>query len=230
MVSDVSVRWLSTAAAPLPMVKLAARVDHIGQVAHDVVVLSLNLPDGVPFAFHAGQFAKLRFGKLPVRSYSMASQPGEGRLEFHIRVLPDGVVSQHVVKQLKVGDKVEVRGPFGDAYWDHPEDAKQGPLLLLAGGTGLAPILSVLDAALSDGMPPKQIHVYHGVRTEDDLYAGSRLQTRMRERGFRFVPVFSSGRPTRARQGLLHEAVGQDFAICRRPASTWPARHRWWTR
>jgi naphthalene 1,2-dioxygenase ferredoxin reductase component len=210
--SDVSVRWLGASAATLPMVKVAARVDHVGQVTHDVVVLSLTLPEGSPFAFRPGQFAKLRFGKLPVRSYSMASQPGEGRLEFHIRVLPEGVVSQHVKTRLKVGDKVEVRGPFGDAYWDNPDDARDGPLLLLAGGTGLAPILSVLDAALADGMPPQQIHVYHGVRTEDDLYAGSRLQTRMRERGFRFVPVFSSGRPTRARQGLLHEAMGQDFA------------------
>lgn len=212
VVSDVNVRWLSTAAAPLPMVKLNTRVDHIGQVAHDVVVLSLTMHKGSSFAFRPGQFAKLRFGKLPVRSYSMANQPGEDRLEFHIRVLPDGAVGQHVARHLKVGDRVEVRGPFGDAYWDDPEDAKRGPLLLLAGGTGLAPILSVLDAALADGIPPKQIHVYHGVRTEDDLYAGSRLMTRMRERGFRFVPVFSSDRPTRARQGRLHEAVGEDFS------------------
>jgi naphthalene 1,2-dioxygenase ferredoxin reductase component len=211
VVTDVNVRWLSTATAPLPMVKITARVDHVGQVAHDVMVLSLTLPDGARFEFRPGQFAKLRFGKLPARSYSMASQPGDGRLEFHIRVLPDGAVSQHVMTRLKAGDKVEVRGPFGDAYWDNPADASQGPLLLLAGGTGLAPILSVLDAALADGVPPQQIHLYHGVRTEDDLYAGSRLQSRMREKGFRFVPVFSSGRPTRARQGLLHEAVGQDF-------------------
>ena len=211
VVSDVQVRWLSPAAAPLPMVKLLTRVYHIGRVAHDVVVLTLSPPAGASFAFRPGQFAKLRFGKLPARSYSMANQPGQGQLEFHIRMVPNGVVSQYVANQLKVGDPVEVRGPFGDAFWDDPDSAKRGPLLLLAGGTGLAPILSVLDAALDDGVPPKQIHVYHGVRGADDLYAGSRLTTRMRERGFRFVPVFSSGQHSRSRQGMLHEAVGEDF-------------------
>ena len=146
VVSDVSLRWLSTAAPPLPMVKVKARVSHVGRIAHDVVVLTLTLPGNVSFSFRPGQFAKLRFGKLPTRSYSMANQPGERQLEFHIRMVPGGMVSQHIASALMVGDPVEVRGPFGDAYWDGAESAKEGPLLLLAGGTGLAPILSVLDA------------------------------------------------------------------------------------
>jgi naphthalene 1,2-dioxygenase ferredoxin reductase component len=211
VVSDVSLRWLSTAAPPLPMMKLKARVAHVGRIAHDVVVLTLDLPANASFVFRPGQFAKLRFGKLPARSYSMANQPGEKQLEFHIRMVPGGMVSQHVAASLGVGDPVEVRGPFGDAFWEDAEDAKEGPLLLLAGGTGLAPILSVLDAALKDGVPPRQIHLYHGVRAERDLYAGSLLRSGSKDRGFRFVPVYSDDTSGKARSGMLHEAVAEDF-------------------
>lgn len=211
-VTDVSVRWLSTATPPLPIQKFRARVTHVGAVAHDVVMLALALPDGTSFPFRPGQFAKLRFGNLPTRSYSMASQPGERELEFHIRMVPNGLVSQHIANEVEIGEKVEVRGPFGDAHWDNDETAKQGPLLLLAGGTGLAPILSVLDAALKDGVPPEQIHVYHGVRQERDLYAGDLLRAGGKKQGFRFVPVFSEqSNGSTERVGKLHEAVAADF-------------------
>jgi naphthalene 1,2-dioxygenase ferredoxin reductase component len=176
-----------------------------------VMVLRLTCPDGERLAFHPGQFAKLRFGKLPARSYSMASQPTDAYVEFHIRVVPGGAVSEFVANQLQTGDAVEVRGPFGDAYWDEPEAARQGPLLLLAGGTGMAPIMSVLEAALGSGIAPEQIHVYHGVRAERDLYASEHMTSRAQERGIRFIPVYSEQQVNNSRQGLVHEAVGKDF-------------------
>lgn len=211
VLTDVRLSWLSTATLPQPMVKFVARVFRVAPVAHDVYVVTLAAPPGQAFQFHPGQFAKLRFGKLPARKYSMASQPGQDLLEFHIRIVPDGMVSQHVATRLREGDPVEVRGPFGDAYWEGLEETVHGPLLLLAGGTGLAPILSVLDAALKDGMPPEQIHLYHGVRTERDLYAEARLSERAQTYGFRFTPVYSEGGRGSARQGFLHEAVEEDF-------------------
>jgi ferredoxin-NAD(P)+ reductase (naphthalene dioxygenase ferredoxin-specific) len=207
---DVRIRWLSDA-APLPMVKVDAVVASIKPAGQDVVVLTLQLPERAGFHFRPGQFAKLRFGKLPSRSYSMANQPGEGKVVFHIRVLPGGVVSQHVAGGLLPGDRVEVRGPFGDAYWQH--GTRPASLLLLAGGTGLAPVLSVLDAALAEGTPSEQIHLYHGVRTPDDLYAGDLLNWRSRQEGFRFVPVYSDAGGPQDRTGYVHEAVGEDFAM-----------------
>lgn len=209
-VNDVQIRWLSEA-SPLPMVKLDAVVAGIKPAGQDVVVLTLQLPERMPLHFHPGQFAKLRFGKLPSRSYSMANQPGDGKLVFHIRVLPGGVISQHVAGGLMPGDRVEVRGPFGDAYWQH--GVRPASLLLLAGGTGLAPLLSVLDAALGEGTPAEQIHLYHGVRTPDDLYAGDLLSWRSRQDGFRFVPVYSEAAGPQDRTGYVHEAVGEDFAV-----------------
>jgi ferredoxin-NAD(P)+ reductase (naphthalene dioxygenase ferredoxin-specific) len=203
---DVRIRCLTEAA--MPVVRIRTRVSCVDRVAHDVVLLRLSLPGGTPFAFRPGQFARLRFAGLPVRSYSMANGPGQDHLTFHVRVLPEGRVSQRVATALEPGDPVEVQGPFGEAYWRGPADA---PLLLLAGGTGLAPILSVLSAALRDGQSPERIHVYHGVRTEADLYVGDWLQQHAREHGFRFVPVFSQSADPRSRQAHLHEAVAEDF-------------------
>lgn len=211
VVSDVKISWLSSAAIQQPMVKFNAKVFRVAPVAHDVFVVTLATPPGQGFSFHPGQFAKLRFGKLPARKYSMASQPGQDLLEFHIRIVPDGLVSQYVATKLREGETVEVRGPFGDAYWEGLEEAHTGPLVLLAGGTGLAPILSVLDAALKDGVAPEQIHLYHGVRAERDLYAESRLTARAQEHGFRFTPVFSETAREPARQGFVHQAMEQDF-------------------
>ena len=208
-VGDVSVKWLSTAAVQ-PIVKHTARIGSIDRVSRDVLVLRITLRDDQAFDFRPGQFAKLRFNKLPARSYSMANQPGQHELVFHIRIVPDGKVSGAVASDLRAGDPVEVRGPFGDAYWGGVVEDSQ-PLLLLGGGTGLAPMLSVLDAALRDGQAAEQIHVYHGVRSEDDLYAGDLLQQRARERGIRFVPVCTEGRGPSTRSGHLHEAVALDF-------------------
>lgn len=210
VVSDVSVRWLS-ANQPMPMLKINVRVAEVKHVAHDVVALTLSLPSGTGFEFRPGQYAKLRMGKLPARSYSMANLPGQGRLEFHIRVLPDGVLSSFIATGLRPGDSVEVRGPFGDAHWDDQRAEADEPLLLLAGGTGLAPIVSVLDAALRQGVPGRRIHLYHGVRADRDLYAGTQLSARAQAGAFSFVPVYSETTATAGRTGLLHEAVGKDF-------------------
>lgn len=208
-VGDVTVQWLSNAAT-LPMLKLDATVAGLDRVSRDVLVLTLGLRPGQQFQYRAGQFAKLRFGRLPARSYSMANQPGQGQLVFHVRIVPDGRVSGHVANELRVGDPVEVRGPFGEAFWDGVKPA--APLLLLAGGTGMAPILSVLDAALRDGQPAQGIHVYHGVRTEADLYSGDLLAQRARDHGIRFVPVFAETSGGEARHGPLHEALARDYA------------------
>ena len=223
--TDVMVKWLSDA-TPAAMTKHDAVVGRLDQVTHDVVLLTVKLRPEQAFPFRAGQFAKLRFGRLPARSFSMASQPGEPELEFHIRIRPDGRVSQYVANELQPGDPVEVRGPFGEADWEGREgrEGREGGagtpgrgagrpmshLLLLAGGTGMAPILSVLDAALNDGHDARTIDVYHGVRTPADLYSEGLLQLRAREFGIRFVPVFAEGGP--GRTGMLHDAVGEDFS------------------
>src|SRR5436309_3440674 len=84
---------------------------------------------------------------------------GTAALEFHIRRVPEGVVSSHVADAVQRGDTLELQGPYGSACLrDHDER----PLLLVAGGTGLAPMKSILLAALA--LPhPRPIALYHGV-------------------------------------------------------------------
>lgn len=211
---DVSLRWLAQH-APLPVSKLKAKVAAIERLAHDVVAVRLSLPAGQQFTHHPGQFVRLRFADLPERSYSMAGVSADRDLSFHVRVVPDGAVSPHVADGLRVGDAVEVHGPFGDAYWQGCDTPR---LLLLGGGTGLAPVLSVLDAALRDGFPAAQIDLYHGVRTPADLYLGAVLQARAAQQGFRFVPTFAQAGEASvvslagARVGHLHEVLAADFA------------------
>jgi NAD(P)H-flavin reductase/ferredoxin len=209
---DVRLRWLNDT-VPMPILKLPSQVASVERMTADVVMLTLQLADDAVFNFRPGQFAKLSFGRLPPRSYSMATQPRQRRLEFHIRVLPNGLISGHVANSLRRGDTVTVHGPFGDACWDAPPSDE--PLLLLAGGTGLAPMLSVLDAALADGQAPSRIHLYHGVRGEGDLYAGGPLRLLAARKGFRFVPVYAQPEDAGLRAMHLHQAVAEDFASLR---------------
>lgn len=209
--SNVRVRWLSDT-APLPMVKLDLKVAAIGRLAHDVVGLTLALGAGQRLNFRPGQFVKLRFGKLPARSYSPASQPGEDTLRFHVRVVPEGLVSGRIASGLRAGDTVEVRGPFGEAFWSPEHDNVSGSrILLVAGGTGMAPMVSVLQAMLAAGVSGHRIHVYHGVRAERDLYALPLLQPLAERHGLRLVPVLSQTPAAGLRFGQVHEAVRHDF-------------------
>jgi naphthalene 1,2-dioxygenase ferredoxin reductase component len=211
-VTDVQLQWLAGAAPALPVSKVQCKVAGINWLADDVMGLTLSLPTEGALEFRAGQFAKLRFGGLPMRSYSMSNQPKRNELEFHIRMVPNGVVSKHVAGELKLNDMVEVQGPYGDAFWEMTAFDLPNPLLLVAGGTGMAPILSILDAALTTGMPGTQIHVYHGVRTAADLYLADQLNARAARSKFRFVPVYSNKQVTGAEFGMVHEVIAKDFA------------------
>lgn len=175
---------------------------------HDVLRLRLGFAGPAP-SFRAGQFARLRFAGMPTRSYSMANVPGEAQWEFHVRHVPGGAVSSHVFQQVQVGDELTLQGPFGSACWD---EASPAPLLLVAGGTGLAPIMSVLRTALAAGQRIEAL--YHGVRAAPDLYDVQALSQLAREHNFRLVPVFSSGEAEAplARIGFVHQILGHDFA------------------
>ncbi|MGH6921329.1 MAG: FAD-binding oxidoreductase, partial [Geminicoccaceae bacterium] len=185
-------------------------------VAPEVTRLRLQV-QGQPLFFAAGQYADLSFARHPPRAFSMANPPSDPVLEFHIRHL-DGVASGHVANKLKIGERVRVKGPYGNAHL-RPESAARGrPLLAIAGGVGLAPIRSIVLTALARhaGLP---IHLYWGVRDEPDLYGEEELLALVAQHAdFHFVPVLSAPRAaTRRRTGLVHEAVTADFARLEEP-------------
>ncbi|MCP4330690.1 MAG: 2Fe-2S iron-sulfur cluster binding domain-containing protein [Alphaproteobacteria bacterium] len=176
---------------------------------HDIRVIRLRIESGGPFDFSPGQYASLVFPDLPPRDYSMANMPGGDELEFHIRLIPDGAVTPYVQEALKVGDEVRVRGPFGTSYLRRNHN---GPIVALAGGSGIAPIKSIIDSAL-DAEIGQSIYLYFGVRDERDLYLERYFdELAATHANFHFIPVLSEPtKETTRRTGFLHESVRSDF-------------------
>ncbi|MEP7296052.1 MAG: 2Fe-2S iron-sulfur cluster-binding protein [Burkholderiales bacterium] len=184
-----------------------ATVTAIEDQTHDIKRLVLK--PAKPLEFSPGQYAQLQFTPEHVRPYSMAGLATDGQLEFHVRLVPDGRVTGYIAGALKVGDSVRVSGPLGSAYLRRRHE---GPMLCVAGGTGLAPILSIVRGAIAGGMT-NPIHVYVGVRSSRDVYGLAWLQQLQREHPALTVHVVvtSGGDPARQRCGMVTEAIEQDF-------------------
>jgi NAD(P)H-flavin reductase len=141
----------------------------------------------------------------------MASTPQEAELVFHIRHMPGGRTSAHVATQLKIGDEVKVSGPLGVAYL---RENHAGPALLVAGGSGLAPIQSILRTMLERGHSAS-VTLYVGVRSERDLYHEALLkEVAVRHPNFSYHVVLSEQKGAAGRRyGLVHQAIELPAAI-----------------
>lgn len=206
---DCEVAWLEEGEiAAHPQRKLLCSVVSSDAMTHDIRRLRLQIDSGGPFDFSAGQYAAVTFPGQPARDYSMASQPGAGILEFHIRLVPGGRVSPYVLDSLKPGDQAVVEGPRGISFL---RENHTGPILALAGGSGLAPVKSIVERALAIGMK-QPIHLYFGVRDERDLYMEDHFRALEEQHGnFVFTPVLSQpSAPTVRRTGFLADAVKAD--------------------
>ncbi len=123
-------------------------------------------------SYRPGQYVNLSRDAKLLRSYSLASTPNEGFLEFHIRHYPEGQFSTWAAADLSVGDTLELQGPLGDCiYVAEPEQ----PLLLLGTGTGLAPLWGIVKDALSRGHTGP-IHLVLAGRSNDELYYQEELR------------------------------------------------------
>jgi CDP-4-dehydro-6-deoxyglucose reductase/ferredoxin-NAD(P)+ reductase (naphthalene dioxygenase ferredoxin-specific) len=170
--SDCTVEVLDAEELVLhPERQLACTVRAIERATHDVVILRLGITGGGPMTYEPGQYARVTFPGLPPRDFSMATAHRPDELEFHLRCVPGGVVSGYVADRAQLGDAVRVEGPFGTAYL---RERHAGPVVLAGGGTGLAPMLAMLDALRASGIE-RRIDVYVGMRAERDLYAHERL-------------------------------------------------------
>jgi ferredoxin-NAD(P)+ reductase (naphthalene dioxygenase ferredoxin-specific) len=186
---------------------IKATVVAVEALTHDIQRVVLK--PAKPLSFSPGQYAQLQFTPELARPYSMAGLAGDANLEFHVRVVPGGRVSGFVANGLKPGDSVRVSGPLGSAYLRTQHD---GPMLCVAGGTGLAPILSILRGALLQGMR-NPVHLYFGVRSPRDVYGLDALADIQRlHPAFKMqVVVTSGGNPREHRCGLVTDAIDQDL-------------------
>ncbi len=174
--------------APTPR-RISATLVERTRLTDDIVRLCVQLD--APLAYRAGQFAYLAFDDLPgvTRSYSFAAPArDDGRVEFFVRHVPGGRFSAHADAAAQPGARLSVDGPHG-RFWLRDGD---GPLLLVAGGSGLAPILALLEDAATRGVA-RPVTLLFAARRRDDLYALDRIAALARTwpADFRFVPVLS---------------------------------------
>lgn len=188
--------------------RVGGRVVSQDKLTHDITRLRVQLDEAL--AYKAGQFADISIESLSgvSRSYSFATpvQP-DSQVSFFVRRVPGGVFSSAISDGNVVGQSVTVDGPAGD-FWLRSSDA---PILLVAGGSGLAPVLALLKDAVAHGVS-RPVALLFGAREERDLYALDEIQEMARQwRGpFKFIPVLSSAAadaPWKGERGLVIDKI-----------------------
>lgn len=197
-------------------VQVEATVLGVASLGHDVTHLQLQLPDGLELIYQPGQYMNVHLPDGRCRSFSMASRPDAQRVDFHVRRIPGGHFTDGQIAVLRPGDRLPVEIPLG-SFRLHKEDER--PLVMVATGTGLAPIKSMLESLMDDDDCPP-VHLYWGARTPDDLYLHDAIAAwaeRLYE--FRYVPVLSrAGSGWNGRTGYVQDAVLADLDDLSEPA------------
>ena len=201
-------------AGEFPIRKMPTRVTSIERPAPDVAVLHLQLPANDQLRYRAGQYVEFILRDGSRRSYSMANAPhtqdGKPGIELHIRHLPGGKFTDHVFGAMKEKEILRMEGPFGSFFVREDTDK---PMILLASGTGFAPIKAIIEHLQHTGSQRKAM-LYWGCRSKADLYmhewAERAAQTLPH---LKYIPVLSDAKPEdgwSGRTGFVHQAVMHD--------------------
>lgn len=195
---------------------LAASVFRNQRAADDVSMLVLRFAAGVRVRFKAGQYLQVVLPDGSRRSFSMANAPHESdSVQLHVRHMPNGGFTASTVPGLKPGDALLLELPYGDFFLR--EDSER-PLLFIAGGTGFAPIKSIIDHIIRRNIQ-RPMTLFWGVRNPTGLYAQDVVSRWLRQRpSLRYEPVISDPVEQSAwagRRGLVHDQVLQCFESVR---------------
>ena len=197
----------------IPVKKLPCRVHKLERPAPDVMVLHLKLPANERLQFLAGQYVEILLKDGKRRAFSLANAPHDDELlQLHIRLVSGGQFTEHVFGAMKERDILRFEGPRG-SFFLREDSAK--PIILVAGGTGLAPIKSIIEHAIHNKIERPMI-LYWGARDRAGLYLPELpMRWAMEHPRFSFVPVLSDAPASDSwtgRTGLVHQAVLDDFA------------------
>ena len=189
--------------------RLAARLASVRLRGASVFEVTLQVDGDGPLVYAPGQYLNVILPDGARRSFSMAAPPEGRRLELHVRRVAGGRFTDGLLPAMRPGDALEIELPHG-AFFYHAEDWR--PLLMVATGTGLAPIKSILESLMDDpDCPP--VSLYWGARTVADLYLHDEIAAwgeRLDE--FQYVPVRSRAGPDWAgRRGWVQQAVAEDL-------------------
>ena len=199
-----------------PIKKMPVRVASLAKASHDVMALRLQLPAADVFKYHAGQYIEFLLRDGDRRAYSMGNAPHTQMetpgVDLHIRHMPGGKFTDHVFSTMKEKEILRIEGPFGSFYLR--EDSTK-PMVLLASGTGFAPIKAIIEHLQFKGITRPAV-LYWGGRRPADLYMNDWVMSKVAEMpNLSYVPVVSDALPEDAwtgRTGFVHNAVLQDLA------------------
>jgi CDP-4-dehydro-6-deoxyglucose reductase len=207
----------------IPIRKMPCRIARIERVADDVAIVSLQLPANERLQYRAGQYLDFILKDGVRRSYSIATPPhADEQIALHVRHMPGGVFTDGLFAsppRVKERDILRIEGPLGTFFLR--EDSER-PIVLLASGTGFAPIKAIAEHVFFKGInreaperPARPVVLYWGCRARKDLYLPDLPAQWAREQpNFRYVPVLSDATPADAwtgRTGFVHQAVMQDL-------------------
>ena len=205
-----------THAGAFPIKKMPARVAQLERLSHDVMRVKLQLPANDIIQYHAGQYIEFILRDGARRSYSMANAPhtlvesGAPMVDLHIRHMPGGKFTDHVFAAMKDKEILRIEGPYGSFYM---RDDSPKPMILLASGTGFAPIKAIIEHMQFMGIS-RDATLYWGGRRPQDLYLDDWVKTKLAEMPhLKYVPVVSDALPEddwSGRTGFVHRAVLED--------------------
>jgi CDP-4-dehydro-6-deoxyglucose reductase len=195
-----------------PIKKLPSRVAKLNRVSDDVMLVSLQLPANERLQYRAGQYIEFMLKDGKRRSYSMANAPHlDEHVTLHIRHMPGGVFTDHVFNTMKERDILRFEGPLGTFFLREDSDK---PMVLLASGTGFAPIKAIVEHAI-DMKTERPMVLYWGGRRPKDLYMQALCEEWARTLpNFKYAPVVSNALPEdgwTGRTGFVHQAVMEDL-------------------
>ena len=201
-----------TSATDIQVKTLPSRIEKLERLAPDVIEMHLRLPASERLQFLAGQYIDILLKDGKRRSYSLANAPHDDAfLQLHIRHVPGGLFTGQVFSTLKVRDILRFNGPHGGFYLREDSDK---PMILLAGGTGFAPIKAIVEHAIAEKCQ-RPMYIYWGAKARVDLYQNSLPERWAAENAhISYIPVLSepaAGDDWSGRTGFVHRAVVDDF-------------------
>ena len=204
-----------TEAGSFPIKKMPVRVVSLEKKSHDVMSIIMQLPATDVMQFHAGQYVEFLLRDGSRRSYSMGNaphtlDPAAPKVELHIRHMPGGKFTDVVFSTMKEKDILRIEGPYGSFYL---REDSQAPMILLASGTGFAPIKALIEHMQHKGIT-RPATLYWGGRRPSDLYMSDWVEEHVKAMpNLTYVPVVSDALAEDAwlgRTGFVHQAVLQD--------------------
>lgn len=192
---------------------LPARVASLRKLSDDVMEVTLKLPEAERLAFKAGQYIEIILRDKSRRAFSIANSPSNDEvLELHLRHIEGGKFTEHVFNEMKEKAILRFEGPFGSF---HIRENSNRPIILVAGGTGFAPIKAMLEQLIEEE-DTRPIHLYWGVRTKSDLYRNDLAEKwAFQHKHISYTPVLSEvkddDKEWHGRRGFVHIAVIEDF-------------------